>query len=156
MKMYYAGINGGCETFRARGEFLFKRQGKEGQPVTSAGSAYTLGAEGCGVVVAVGAGVEKIKVRVARFYQTYVARLCSVSMMQSSRLYSNCHVSGQVETMPYSNQCSLLLGRLRPEVARNGSALPEDRSTIKALYQPCACNIHSHAGMEFNIMTIRI
>ena len=54
VQVHYAGINGGCETFRARGQYAF------------AGNAdkedFPLGAEGCGVVAAVGAGVTSLKV----------------------------------------------------------------------------------------------
>lgn len=42
----HAGINGGCETFRARGEYAF--QGNRGQ------ENFPLGAEGVGVIVSAG------------------------------------------------------------------------------------------------------
>eukprot|EP00884_Botryococcus_braunii_P020803 jgi/Botrbrau1/7406/Bobra.0112s0007.2 len=52
IKVLYTGINGGCETFRVRGEpytpFARNAQAKD----------FALGAEGAGVVVAVGPGVE--------------------------------------------------------------------------------------------------
>ncbi|KAI8471362.1 MAG: NAD(P)-binding protein [Monoraphidium minutum] len=54
VRMHYAGINGGCETFRARGEHAFApNRDKQGFP---------LGAEGAGVVVAVGEGVASLQV----------------------------------------------------------------------------------------------
>ena len=46
--MLYAGVNGGCETFRARGDHAFRANRR--LPV------YPLGAEGAGVVVKVGPG----------------------------------------------------------------------------------------------------
>lgn len=43
VRVAYAGINGGCETFRVRGDHAFAfLRGREG---------FDLGAEGCGVVV---------------------------------------------------------------------------------------------------------
>lgn len=57
VRVHYAGINGGCETFRARGEHSFSgNQDKANFP---------LGAEGCGVVVALGPGVRNLQVRQA-------------------------------------------------------------------------------------------
>lgn len=50
VRMLYAGINGGCETFRVRGEGAFTaNKAKE--------EGYSLGAEGAGVVAAVGPDV---------------------------------------------------------------------------------------------------
>jgi hypothetical protein len=54
VQVHYAGINGGCETFRARGEYAFASN--------TAKQDFPLGAEGCGVVVAVGAEVTNLKV----------------------------------------------------------------------------------------------
>ncbi|KIZ03484.1 hypothetical protein MNEG_4480 [Monoraphidium neglectum] len=54
IRISHAGINGGCETFRVRGEFAFSSNcEKEGFP---------LGAEGAGVVVALGEGVTSLQV----------------------------------------------------------------------------------------------
>jgi len=55
VKVVYAGVNGGCETFRARGEFAFasNRESEDG---------FALGAEGVGVVAAIGDGVENVQV----------------------------------------------------------------------------------------------
>ena len=55
VKVMYAGVNGGCETFRARGEFAF-----EGNK--DAADGFALGAEGVGVVAAIGDGVEDVVV----------------------------------------------------------------------------------------------
>jgi len=55
VKVVYAGVNGGCETFRARGEFAFVGN-KE------AADGFALGAEGVGVVAAIGDGVENVVV----------------------------------------------------------------------------------------------
>jgi NADPH:quinone reductase-like Zn-dependent oxidoreductase len=52
--MQYAGINGGCETFRVRGEGAFT--------ANKAKDEYSLGAEGAGVVAAVGPGVTSLSV----------------------------------------------------------------------------------------------
>lgn len=52
--MQYAGINGGCETFRVRGEGAFAANKAKGE--------YALGAEGAGVVAAVGPGVQGLAV----------------------------------------------------------------------------------------------
>lgn len=52
--MQYAGINGGCETFRVRGEGAFTANKSKGE--------YSLGAEGAGVVAAVGPGVTSLSV----------------------------------------------------------------------------------------------
>ena len=54
VQVLYAGINGGCETFRCRGEYAFGRN-------TSA-EWFALGAEGTGRVVAVGHGVATLSV----------------------------------------------------------------------------------------------
>ena len=54
VKVVYAGVNGGCETFRARGEFAFVGNREA--------SDFALGAEGVGVVAAIGDGVENVVV----------------------------------------------------------------------------------------------
>ncbi|WIA17998.1 hypothetical protein OEZ85_009485 [Tetradesmus obliquus] len=54
IRMSYAGINGGCETFRVRGEHAFA--------ANKAKDTYALGAEGSGIVAAVGAGVTSLAV----------------------------------------------------------------------------------------------
>ncbi|KAF8062034.1 Zadh2 [Scenedesmus sp. PABB004] len=54
IRMRYAGINGGCETFRARGEHAFA--------ANRAKPAYALGAEGAGEVAALGPGVTGLAV----------------------------------------------------------------------------------------------
>jgi NADPH-dependent curcumin reductase CurA len=54
IRVTYAGVNGGCETFRARGEHAFIGNAQ----VTDFG----LGAEGVGVVVAVGSDVTNVEV----------------------------------------------------------------------------------------------
>lgn len=54
MKMLYAGINGGCETFRVRGEGAFT--------TNKAKQEYALGAEGAGIIAAVGPGVKGLTV----------------------------------------------------------------------------------------------
>eukprot|EP00961_Rhodomonas_salina_P132340 1781036-Rhodomonas_salina.1 len=53
VQVKYAGINGGCETFRARGE-----EGFESNKDLTDG--FKLGAEGVGVVVRTGPGVENV------------------------------------------------------------------------------------------------
>ena len=55
VKVIYAGVNGGCETFRARGEFAFAAN-------RAAEGAFALGAEGVGVVAAIGKGVNSVDV----------------------------------------------------------------------------------------------
>eukprot|EP00667_Euglena_gracilis_P008369 EG_transcript_8467 len=55
VRVKYAGVNGGCETFRARGEFWFERN-------RTATDGFALGAEGVGIVVAVGEGVTNVQV----------------------------------------------------------------------------------------------
>jgi len=52
--MHYAGINGGCETFRVRGEGAFSGNKSKQE--------YGLGAEGAGTVAAVGPGVNSLSV----------------------------------------------------------------------------------------------
>jgi len=52
----YAGVNGGCETFRARGEFSF-----EGNKDATNDEPFNLGAEGVGIVVKVGSDVTNVK-----------------------------------------------------------------------------------------------
>ena len=54
VEVRYAGINGGCETFRARGEHAFA--GNRGE------ADFALGAEGVGVVAARGAEVTNVEV----------------------------------------------------------------------------------------------
>jgi NADPH:quinone reductase-like Zn-dependent oxidoreductase len=49
VRMHWAGVNGGCETFRARAEHAFARHRTATEP-------YALGAEGSGVIVARGDG----------------------------------------------------------------------------------------------------
>eukprot|EP00889_Picochlorum_renovo_P001201 jgi/Picre1/28231/NNA_003637.t1 len=51
IRVLYAGVNGGCETFRCRGEYAFSRN-KDVQ------GTFPLGAEGCGVVIAGPASAE--------------------------------------------------------------------------------------------------
>ena len=55
VKVMYAGVNGGCETFRARGEFAFQGNAKSTVP-------FGLGAEGVGIVAAVGSNVDDYSV----------------------------------------------------------------------------------------------
>lgn len=54
IQMKYAGINGGCETFRARGEYAFSANREK--------QSFTLGAEGAGVIAAVGEAVKTLSV----------------------------------------------------------------------------------------------
>ncbi|KAK9810466.1 hypothetical protein WJX72_011155 [[Myrmecia] bisecta] len=54
IKVTYAGINGGCETFRARGEFAFAGN--------KSVDSFLLGAEGAGIIAAVGPDVDNLKV----------------------------------------------------------------------------------------------
>ena len=54
VEVRYAGINGGCETFRARGEHAFAGNRDEAD--------FALGAEGVGVVAARGAEVTNVEV----------------------------------------------------------------------------------------------
>ena len=55
VKVIYAGVNGGCETFRARGEYAFQGNAKATEP-------FGLGAEGVGIVAAVGSDVADLVV----------------------------------------------------------------------------------------------
>lgn len=50
VRLQYAGINGGCETFRTRGEGAFTANKSKAE--------YALGAEGAGVIAAVGSEVK--------------------------------------------------------------------------------------------------
>jgi len=52
VRVIYAGINGGCETFRARGEYSFESNTKATEP-------FSLGAEGVGIIAAVGSSANK-------------------------------------------------------------------------------------------------
>lgn len=52
--MKYAGINGGCETFRVRGEYAFASNRNK--------DSFALGAEGAGIVAAVGDEVKNLEV----------------------------------------------------------------------------------------------
>jgi len=52
IKVAFAGINGGCETFRARGEHAFNGN--------RSAQSFTLGAEGAGTIVSVGSGVTSL------------------------------------------------------------------------------------------------
>jgi|AntRauTorckE5430_2_1112549.scaffolds.fasta_scaffold02436_4 hypothetical protein len=54
IKVVYAGVNGGCETFRARGEHAFTGNAET--------TDFGLGAEGVGVIAAVGSDVTNVKV----------------------------------------------------------------------------------------------
>ena len=54
VRVVYAGVNGGCETFRARGEYAFASN-REAE-------TFALGAEGVGVVAAIGDDVSSIAV----------------------------------------------------------------------------------------------
>mmetsp|Transcript_13095 Transcript_13095/g.28291 ORF Transcript_13095/g.28291 Transcript_13095/m.28291 type:complete len:385 (+) Transcript_13095:78-1232(+) len=53
IRVRYAGINGGCETFRARGEYAF-----QGNAKATADDPFQLGAEGVGIIAAVGSNVD--------------------------------------------------------------------------------------------------
>mmetsp|Transcript_65584 Transcript_65584/g.147993 ORF Transcript_65584/g.147993 Transcript_65584/m.147993 type:complete len:369 (-) Transcript_65584:143-1249(-) len=55
VKVAYAGVNGGCETFRARGEFAFASN-------RDAADGFALGAEGVGIVAAIGDAVDTVEV----------------------------------------------------------------------------------------------
>jgi len=57
IEVKYAGVNGGCETFRARGDYLF-----EGNAKATATEPFSLGAEGVGIVAAVGSEVSDVVV----------------------------------------------------------------------------------------------
>lgn len=54
IQVKYAGVNGGCETFRARGEHAFAGNAKA--------TDFGLGAEGVGIVIAVGSDVTNVRV----------------------------------------------------------------------------------------------
>jgi len=54
IRVMYAGVNGGCETFRARGEHAFIGNAQD--------SDFGLGAEGVGIIAAVGSDVTNVKV----------------------------------------------------------------------------------------------
>mmetsp|Transcript_30713 Transcript_30713/g.45458 ORF Transcript_30713/g.45458 Transcript_30713/m.45458 type:complete len:379 (+) Transcript_30713:58-1194(+) len=56
IQVVYAGVNGGCETFRARGEFAFTGNKQTDE------KGFGLGAEGVGIVAATGKGVANVKV----------------------------------------------------------------------------------------------
>ena len=70
IKVVFAGVNGGCETFRARGEYAFRGNTQfntntnENKDDTSeaetADNYYRLGAEGVGIIEAIGADVAAI------------------------------------------------------------------------------------------------
>eukprot|EP00241_Pyramimonas_parkeae_P018644 CAMPEP_0114288918 /NCGR_PEP_ID=MMETSP0059-20121206/7077_1 /TAXON_ID=36894 /ORGANISM="Pyramimonas parkeae, Strain CCMP726" /LENGTH=410 /DNA_ID=CAMNT_0001410117 /DNA_START=135 /DNA_END=1368 /DNA_ORIENTATION=+ len=55
IRVTHAGINGGCETFRARGEHWFERNQQAGP------DGFALGAEGAGVIAAVGNNVTHLQ-----------------------------------------------------------------------------------------------
>eukprot|EP00200_Dunaliella_tertiolecta_P002762 CAMPEP_0202340696 /NCGR_PEP_ID=MMETSP1126-20121109/2022_1 /ASSEMBLY_ACC=CAM_ASM_000457 /TAXON_ID=3047 /ORGANISM="Dunaliella tertiolecta, Strain CCMP1320" /LENGTH=399 /DNA_ID=CAMNT_0048931433 /DNA_START=39 /DNA_END=1238 /DNA_ORIENTATION=- len=61
IQVHYAGINGGCETFRARREFAFASSNSPQGPGQGPPTVL-MGAEGAGLVAAVGPGVTKLKV----------------------------------------------------------------------------------------------
>ena len=57
IKVAYAGVNGGCETFRCRGEHAFKGN------LTATAAGFNLGAEGAGTIVRMGsAGITNLSV----------------------------------------------------------------------------------------------
>ena len=55
VKVLFAGVNGGCETFRARGDHIFSKN-------RDARHGFPLGAEGSGIVVVIGEGVANVAV----------------------------------------------------------------------------------------------
>lgn len=55
VRVMFAGVNGGCETFRARGEHAFLGNTKSTEP-------FGLGAEGVGVIAAIGSEVTDLAV----------------------------------------------------------------------------------------------
>mmetsp|Transcript_55677 Transcript_55677/g.81853 ORF Transcript_55677/g.81853 Transcript_55677/m.81853 type:complete len:410 (+) Transcript_55677:9-1238(+) len=55
VQVTYAGVNGGCETFRARGEHWFADN-------KNAANGFSMGAEGVGLVAGLGEGVEGLVV----------------------------------------------------------------------------------------------
>lgn len=57
VKVKYAGVNGGCETFRARGEHTFEVNAE-----ATATDPFGLGAEGVGIVAAVGSDVSDLEI----------------------------------------------------------------------------------------------
>jgi len=64
IKVVYAGVNGGCETFRSRGEYAFTANKgiiEEEEDDEEGKKHYHLGAEGVGIVVAVGSAVTNVE-----------------------------------------------------------------------------------------------
>jgi len=55
VRVAYAGVNAGCETFRARGEYAFAGNKNEE-------AGFALGAEGVGIVATIGEGVQNVQV----------------------------------------------------------------------------------------------
>lgn len=96
VKITFTGINGGCETFRARGDHWFESNTLQ--------EDIPLGAEGTGIIVAIGDRVENLKVNGSQsilksnvwwcpdaFNQTtmVVKMRCSVSTINSKVLFVN-------------------------------------------------------------------
>jgi len=61
IKVVYAGVNGGCETFRSRGDYAFSANKGIIEEEDERKKYYRLGAEGVGVVKAVGKAVKELK-----------------------------------------------------------------------------------------------
>lgn len=63
IKVVYAGVNGGCETFRSRGDYAFSANKEiiEEEDEEEGKKHYHLGAEGVGIIHAVGSSVKDVK-----------------------------------------------------------------------------------------------
>lgn len=127
--MQYAGINGGCETFRVRGEFAFA--GNRAKPW------YPLGAEGAGVVVALGEDVSSLQV---------CGGLCHPG---SSMMHGPAHtwlppfpMHARAPTHPTLTLYMSYLTQVTHKLANHQSALRCDLVTRQPpqVGQPVACN----------------
>lgn len=82
LRITHAGINGGCETFRARGEYAFVPNRSR--------SSFPLGAEGAGVVAAVGEGVTNLQVGVHAQTSVRCCKLLALVLCLLLRMRMGC------------------------------------------------------------------
>lgn len=104
----YAGVNGGCETFRARGDYAFAANKREK-------NGFALGAEGVGTVVALGEGVCNVQVGDAVCFVG--GAFAEYSKVQAQALWVIPHVAPEYVGLRISalTSCAMLeqTGRLR-------------------------------------------
>ena len=107
IQVAYAGVNGGCETFRARGEYWFATN-------RDALAGFPLGAEGVGLVARVGKGVQGLR-EVSAAIAMSTLNTCYIAPKQTNHT-RHTHVS----TLPARSDMRRVHALWRTRMRRNG------------------------------------